>query len=119
MGATSAYALVRFTYRPRVGIIALFIGCLAFVVAIAFGAPWPLAAPRRGVFVILAQTIGRRFKWALGNSDIAFWLISQRILPPIAVAIPIYVLFQRIGLLDNQPRSSSRTSRPTCRSSSG
>ena len=45
--------------------------------------------------MILAQTIGRRFKRALGNSDIAFWLISQRILPPIAVAIPLYVLFQR------------------------
>ena len=35
------------------------------------------------------------------NSDIAFWLISQRILPPIAVAIPLYVLFQQIGLLDS------------------
>ena len=35
------------------------------------------------------------------NSDIAFWLISQRILPPIAVAIPLYVLFQQVGLLDS------------------
>jgi multiple sugar transport system permease protein len=52
-------------------------------------------------FAILAQAIGRRFTWALANSDIAFWLISQRILPPIAVAIPLYVLFQQVGLLDN------------------
>ena len=38
-----------------------------------------------------------RAPWQL---DIAFWLISQRILPPVAVVIPLYVLFQRIGLLD-------------------
>ena len=31
----------------------------------------------------------------------AFWLISQRILPPIAIAIPLYVLFQQVGLLDS------------------
>jgi multiple sugar transport system permease protein len=54
------------------------------------------------VFVILVQTIGRRFRRALGNSDIAFWLISQRILPPIAVVVPLYVLYAQIGLLDNQ-----------------
>jgi multiple sugar transport system permease protein len=53
------------------------------------------------VFAILAQTIGRRSTWALANSDIAFWLISQRILPPIAIAVPLYVLFQQVGLLDS------------------
>jgi hypothetical protein len=50
--------------------------------------------------LILLQTIGRRFKRSLANQDIAFWLISQRMLPPVAVVIPIYVLFQRLGLLD-------------------
>jgi multiple sugar transport system permease protein len=37
----------------------------------------------------------------MSNDTIAFWLISQRILPPIAVAVPIYVLYQQIGLLDS------------------
>jgi multiple sugar transport system permease protein len=46
------------------------------------------------------QTIGRRLGRSLKNDDIAFWLISQRMLPPVAIVIPIYVLFQRIGLLD-------------------
>jgi multiple sugar transport system permease protein len=73
------------------------------VVAQVLGAPWQVAVPAGiAVFVILAQTIGRRFRRALGNSDIAFWLISQRILPPIAVVVPIYVLFQQVGLLDSQ-----------------
>src|SRR5438270_854230 len=37
-----------------------------------------------------------------GPRDIAFWIISQRILPPVAVVIPIYVLFQNLGLLDTR-----------------
>jgi multiple sugar transport system permease protein len=53
------------------------------------------------VFALLAQAIARRFRRTLANDDIAFWLISQRILPPIAVVIPMYVLFQQVGLLDS------------------
>jgi multiple sugar transport system permease protein len=103
MGSAAAYALVRFTYRPRIGIVGLFIGCSAVgFVAAALGAPIPIAVGGAvAVFMILGQTIGRRFARALGNGDIAFWLISQRILPPIAVVIPMYVLFQQVGLLDS------------------
>jgi len=103
LGSFAAYALVRFTYRPRVGIIGLGIGSVAFAfVATALGAPLVLALGSAvAIFAILAQAIGRRFTRAMGNSDIAFWLISQRILPPIAIAIPLYVLYQQIGLLDN------------------
>jgi multiple sugar transport system permease protein len=103
MGAAAAYALVRFTYRPRIGLIGLAIGSVAFAfIATVLGAPLILAAGSAiAIFAILAQAIGRRFTRAMGNSDIAFWLISQRILPPIAVAIPLYVLYQQVGLLDN------------------
>jgi multiple sugar transport system permease protein len=102
LGASAAYALVRFRYRPRVGVIGLFIGSIAWViVATALGAPLVLSITSAvAVFVILYQTIARRFRRSLGNSDVAFWLISQRILPPVAVVIPIYVLFQRLGMLD-------------------
>ena len=103
MGSTAAYALVRFTYRPRIALIAIGIGCIALSFAgIALGGPPAIVvAGAVAVFAILAQTVGRRFTRSLGNSDIAFWLISQRILPPIAVAIPLYVLFQQVGLLDS------------------
>ena len=102
LGSTAAYALVRFEYRPRVGAILTFIGCLALgVSAIFLGVPWTIALTVAvAVFIILLQTIGRRFRRALGNNDIAFWMISQRMLPPIAVVIPIYILFQRLHLLD-------------------
>src|SRR6185436_7392429 len=102
LGATAAYALVRFEYHPRVGAILTFIGCLALsLVMIGFRVPWQIALAVSGaLFILLLQTIGRRFKRALGNNDIAFWMISQRMLPPVAVVIPIYILFQRLHLLD-------------------
>jgi multiple sugar transport system permease protein len=102
LGSTAAYALVRFEYRPRVGAILTFIGCLALgVISMFLGLPWTIAlAVTIALFIIVLQTIGRRFKRALGNNDIAFWMISQRMLPPIAVVIPIYILFQRLHLLD-------------------
>jgi multiple sugar transport system permease protein len=102
LGATAAYALVRFEYHPRVGAILTFIGCLILsIILISIGLSWQIALAVAGaVFIILLQTIGRRFKRALGNNDIAFWMISQRMLPPVAVVIPIYILFQRLHLLD-------------------
>jgi multiple sugar transport system permease protein len=104
LGTAAAYALIRFEYRPRLGAILSFIGCLALAIfAVTLGAPWQIALVAMLVlFVIILQTIGRRFKRALGNNDIAFWLISQRMLPPVAVVIPIYILFQRMALLDTR-----------------
>ena len=104
IGSASAYALVRFSYRPRTGAILLFIGCLALATAtIALGAPWQVAATAAlAVFALLLITIGRRFKRTLKNDDIAFWMISQRILPPIAIVIPIFILFQQLNLLDTR-----------------
>lgn len=102
LGSSAAYALTRFQYRPKIGTIGVFIGCvLLAIAAIILGVPWALAViAAAALFVVSLFTIARRFERALGNSDIAFWLISQRILPPVAVVIPIYVVFQQLRLLD-------------------
>jgi multiple sugar transport system permease protein len=105
IGSMAAYALVRITYRPRVGAILLFVVSviLAIVAVVAIGVPWPAAvAASIAVFVLLLVTLGRRFTRSLGNDDIAFWMVSQRILPPVTVVVPIYVLFQNLGLLDTR-----------------
>ncbi len=101
-GATAAYGLTRFSYRPRMGTILSFIGCVALaIVAVTLGVAWKIAVVAAiAIFVLLWQTIAKRFTRSMGNNDIAFWLISQRMLPPVAVVIPIYILFQRLGLLD-------------------
>lgn len=102
VGAGAAYALTRFEYHPKPALIVTFILCgVLAAVLIGLQVPW-LFAVSVGValYFLLAQGIGRRFKGTMGNSDIAFWLISQRILPPVTVIIPIYILFQQFGLLD-------------------
>ncbi len=33
--------------------------------------------------------------------DVAFWILSMRMFPPIAVVVPYYIIFKAIGLLDN------------------
>ncbi len=102
LGASAAYGLTRFTYRPRLGTIVAFIACVVLaIVLITVGIPWQAALIVAFLlFLLLWQTIARRFKRSLGNNDIAFWLISQRMLPPVAVVIPIYILFQRLHMLD-------------------
>jgi multiple sugar transport system permease protein len=105
IGSMAAYALVRITYRPRLGAILLFVLCVLLAVGavVTFGAPWQVAvAAAAALFLLLLSAFGRRFKRALGNDDIAFWMVSQRILPPVTVVVPIYVLFQHLGLLDTK-----------------
>lgn len=102
LGSMAAYGLVRMRYRVSLGAIASFVVGLGLaVVVLIFHAPWPIAAAAGiAVFVLLLQTVAKRSKRGVGNDDIAFWMISQRMLPPVAVVIPIYIFFQQLQLLD-------------------
>jgi multiple sugar transport system permease protein len=47
-----------------------------------------------------------RFSYKIGfvkNSDITFFFISQRIMPPIVLSIPFFLMLQFLGLLDSIP----------------
>jgi multiple sugar transport system permease protein len=103
VGAMAAYALARIEYRPKVGNVGIFVGLILLViVATSYaGVPWWLASSvALALFFFLVRTLGKRFVRSLGNGDILFWIISQRILPPIVLVIPIYVMFQAVRLLD-------------------
>jgi multiple sugar transport system permease protein len=102
IGSFAAYALTRFDYRPKPGLIFSFVACVGLMaVLINLDVPWQVAvASGLIIYLLVAQGIGRRFKSTMENSDIAFWLISQRILPPVTVIVPIYILFQQLRLLD-------------------
>lgn len=103
IGSMAAYALARVQYKPKFGNIMMFVA-LTVVVIIATsyaGVPWwASTAVALALFFLLARAFGKYFTHTLGNGDILFWIISQRILPPIVVIIPIYVMFQAVGLLD-------------------
>ena len=103
IGSMAGYALTRkktpITFHQLSPTILIVILMIATVVR--FGLAWQIAvASGLALFIVLLATLGRRFRKSLHNTDIAFFMISQRILPPVAVVIPIYVLFQRFGLLD-------------------
>ncbi|WP_368904821.1 carbohydrate ABC transporter permease [Taklimakanibacter lacteus] len=103
VGSMAAYALARIQYRPRFGNIVIFVLLALAVILVSryFGVHWSIAsAVGLALFFLLARAFGKHFTSRLGNGDILFWIISQRILPPIVVIIPVYMMFQAVGLLD-------------------
>jgi multiple sugar transport system permease protein len=105
IGSMAAYALVRIQYRPKLGTILLFIGgvAIAIVVTVSFGMPWQVGvAIGMALFALAALSLRSQFKRSLGNDDISFWIVSQRIMPPVTAVVPIYVLFQQFNLLDTR-----------------
>jgi multiple sugar transport system permease protein len=54
-----------------------------------------------GAMAAYALSRFRYRRWR--NNDIAFWFISQRMMPPIALVVPYFLLFGTLGLLDKVP----------------
>jgi multiple sugar transport system permease protein len=105
IGSLAAYALVRIRFRVKLAGVAVFLILLvAVIVAVAtFGVPWEIAvAVAAALFLIALSTFVARTRLALGNNDIEFWIISNRIMPPIVAVLPIYVMFQQLRMLDTQ-----------------
>ncbi len=105
IGALAAYALVRIRFQVKLAAVLTFIVLLVGVIVAvaALGVPWSVAvAAAIALFLLALSTFVRRFQAAVGNSDIEFWMISNRIMPPIVAVLPIYVMFQHLGLLDTR-----------------
>ncbi len=103
IGSLAAYALVRVRYRVKLGAVLAFLLILAGVVVgvLRFGIDWRVAlAAGTALMLLVLLTLAPRLRTAVGNEDIQFWIISNRILPPVVVVLPIYMMFQRLGLLD-------------------
>ncbi len=103
IGSMAAYALSRVEYAPNLIVILYFVLLLVLVCLSVglYGVDWRLAAAVGvALFFFLARAVGRIYEVRLGNGDILFWIISQRILAPIVVVVPIYMMFQSVRLLD-------------------
>ena len=74
------------TNDPVIGFLgtSLVISVTASVIAMAFG-------------VCCAYALGR---FRIGGSYLSMWILSQRFLPPIALVVPLYLMFRELGLLD-------------------
>ena len=104
IGSLAAYALVRISFRVKIAAIVvlhrpahrrrrrrrLFRGRTG---------SWRARSRSPSSFSSCRRCVGR-FKRALGNHDIEFWIISNRIMPPVVAVLPIYIMFQKLHLLD-------------------
>lgn len=103
IGSMAAYALARMSFRPKLGSVLVFAGLiiLGSVAIGVLGVDWRFVVPSAlAVFFLTIRAFGNRFRASLGNQDILFWMLSQRILPPVVTILPVYLLFQNLGLLD-------------------
>jgi multiple sugar transport system permease protein len=108
IGAMAAYALVRFEFRVRLGAGFVFFllalgGYLLFNIVLGFTRPQALllAFP----IALMAAIVANRLPLPgpiLGNEDILFWFVSQRMFPPIVTAFALYLLYSEIGRLGFQ-----------------
>ncbi|WP_094193874.1 carbohydrate ABC transporter permease [Bradyrhizobium viridifuturi] len=108
IGAMAAYALVRFEFKVRFGA-----GLVFFLLALAgylfFNATFGLTRPQALLLAfpiaLVAAVIANRLPLPgpiLGNEDILFWFVSQRMFPPIVTAFALYLLYSEIGRLGFQ-----------------
>ena len=103
VGSMAAYALSRVEYAPNLITILYFVVLVTGVgIAVGvYGFDWRLAASVAvAMFFLLARAVGNIYQVRLANGDILFWIISQRILAPIVVVVPIYMMFQSVRMLD-------------------
>jgi len=103
VGSMAAYALSRVQFAPKLVTIVYFLVLLvgACVAVGVYGADlWLTLAVAVALFAMLARAVGRLHAVRLQNGDILFWIISQRILAPIVVVVPSYMMVQAVRMLD-------------------
>lgn len=74
------------TTEPIIGYLgnSLLISVTASILALTFG-------------VMCAYALGR---FRIGGNFLSMWILSQRFLPPIALVVPLFMMFKQLGLLD-------------------
>ena len=103
IGTMAAYALVRFSFRVRLasGIAFFAVAMGGYLLGREVFGIGPAKASILAFCVALALSIFiNRFRLPgpiLGNDDIAFWFISQRLFPPIVVAFALFLLYTEFG----------------------
>lgn len=102
-GSMAAYALARFPYR-----VALLAGFIFFAISLGgylvlfnyAGLSRAASIFAAGAVALVASILLNRLKLpgpVLGNNDIVFWFISQRMFPPVVVAFALYLMYTEVG----------------------
>jgi multiple sugar transport system permease protein len=79
------YTAALFAYRGLAGLInSVIISIAATILSTLFG-------------TLMAYSLAR---FGTGGKHLSFWVLSQRFLPPIAVVLPIFLIYRGVGLHD-------------------
>jgi multiple sugar transport system permease protein len=103
IGAMAAYALVRFPFRVRLGAALIFVavalgGYLLLHNLGGLGRSQALIYAFAGALAL--SVLSNRLPLpgpVLGNPDIVFWFVSQRMFPPIVTAFALFLMYSEIG----------------------
>ena len=103
LGSMVAYALVRFIFRIKLlsGVLFAASGIGSYLILVeVFGVGEVYSM---GICFIVSLIVGIGSNLLnlpgpiLGNKDIVFWFVSQRMMPPIVSAFALYMLYSKIG----------------------
>lgn len=103
LGSMAAYALVRFEFRIRLlsGLAFGVISIGGFVVLEGYlGLSVPYALLIVLVLALIVSLWINRYPLpgpVLGNHDVTFWFVSQRMFPPIVSAFALFLLYAEVG----------------------
>ncbi|WP_368412984.1 carbohydrate ABC transporter permease [Dongia sp.] len=103
IGAMAAYALVRFPFKVKLasGLAFFFVALSGYLLGhyvLGFGR----AASMLIAFIValVVSLVTNRLKVpgpVMGNEDIIFWFVSQRMFPPIVTAFALFLMYTEVG----------------------
>lgn len=103
LGAMAAYALVRFEFRIRL-MSGLMFGVISIGGFVLLNGTFDIDVPYALLIVlVLALVVSiwmNKYRLpgpVLGNNDVTFWFVSQRMFPPIVSAFALFLLYAEIG----------------------
>lgn len=101
-GSMAAYALVRFPFRVRLmaGVLFAAIGIGGFLLFNHLGLSRAQAMGVSFVAALTLSVLANRLPLpgpVMGNNDVVFWFLSQRMFPPIVTAFALYLLYSELG----------------------
>lgn len=102
-GSMAAYALVRFPFRVKLGSGLIFFaiamgGYLVLLEVVGMSRSNSMLIAFSAALIISAQANRMRLPGPiLGNDDIVFWFVSQRMFPPVVVAFALFLMYSELG----------------------
>jgi multiple sugar transport system permease protein len=103
IGALAAYSLTRLRSAVSWRSLAIItsVAALAGAGILAGVRTWLALAAGAAVFIVLAGTTSRGRR-AVSPQQVFLALVITRILPPVAIVLPVYLMIEQMGLLDTR-----------------